>query len=239
MVDLIVGGGEPIMRQARRDKGSVQLTPRDIAGLSWIGEQYAIRCDQLARLLGRIPSQHGYQEKPVSPRTVHGVVERWKRIGYAETGKFLYREPYWIWLTGAGLSFVDLPYHPWKAGVQMLAHVYATNQVRLFVEQKRGTGIIWRSERQLRQLYGRDAPHLPDAEVAVEGVTVAVEVELTQKAHSRLKETLMHLAEAYRLTWYYTTPATEAAVNKALTELVREHGEGIAAKFKVYPLTGL
>lgn len=44
---------DSIVRAPRRDKGQPQWTERDLAVLAWIGEQYGVRRDHLAVLLGR------------------------------------------------------------------------------------------------------------------------------------------------------------------------------------------
>jgi hypothetical protein len=40
-------------RSERSDKGSIKITERDLVILRFVGEQYAVRMDQLARLLKR------------------------------------------------------------------------------------------------------------------------------------------------------------------------------------------
>ncbi len=51
----LLGVGQSRVRGVRRDAGEIRLTGRDLWALRWIGEQYAVRMDQLGRLLGSQP----------------------------------------------------------------------------------------------------------------------------------------------------------------------------------------
>jgi hypothetical protein len=75
----------------RADAGSVRLGERDVAGLLLCGEMYGAPYDLLAAFLG------------VRPDRLRGVVARWRRAGYAATGR-LGPGPAWCWLTRSGLS---------------------------------------------------------------------------------------------------------------------------------------
>ena len=70
--------------------------------LLWIGEQYAIRIDQLARLLGRSAG------RTLTESTTRAAVARWVRGGFAQTRKVTVREPGFVWLTTKGLREVGL-----------------------------------------------------------------------------------------------------------------------------------
>ncbi len=63
-------------RQQRSDKGKVTITPRDEAVLCWIGEQYAVRLDQLQVLLGRDAQGQTQSEDLVSADTARRVCGR-------------------------------------------------------------------------------------------------------------------------------------------------------------------
>ena len=69
-----------------------------------------MRVDHLQRLLGRTQTEDGYVEKAVSLRTAEGIIARWKKLGLVETQKFVYKEPYWVWLSRHGLTFLGNPY---------------------------------------------------------------------------------------------------------------------------------
>ena len=51
----LLGVGQGGVQRVRRDAGEIRLTDRDLWALRWIGEQYAVRMDQLRRLLGSRP----------------------------------------------------------------------------------------------------------------------------------------------------------------------------------------
>jgi hypothetical protein len=75
----------------RADAGDVRLGGRDVAGLLLVGDMYGAPYDMLAGFLG------------VRPDRLRGVVARWRRAGYAATGR-LGPGPGWCWLTRAGLA---------------------------------------------------------------------------------------------------------------------------------------
>ena len=77
-------------RPARRaDAGTVRLSQRDIDGLLLCGEHYGAPADLLALALR------------VQPERLPAIVARWRRAGYAETGR-LGPGPGWCWLTRPG-----------------------------------------------------------------------------------------------------------------------------------------
>jgi hypothetical protein len=194
--------GLEVDRSRRADRGIVRLTERDVASLHWIGEQYAVRIDQLARLLGRPTA-------PVSDSTARGVVSRWVRAGLAESKKLIAGEPGFVWLSRRGLRQVDLAYKPWEPSVGILNHVYWVNQVRLSVEA-RHAGAKWIPERELRQGAAMQTfdgkVHVADGELRLDRGTVAIEVELTAKSVPRRKTIISELASRYVTVWYFAPP---------------------------------
>lgn len=218
--------GLEVGRSRRADKGIVRLTERDVASLHWIGEQYSVRIDQLARLLGRPTA-------PVSDSTARGIVSRWVRAGLADSRKLIAGEPGFVWLTRRGLRQVDLTYKPWEPSVGILNHVFWVNQVRLSVES-RYAGAKWIPERELRQgaaMQTFDGKiHVADGELRLDRGTVAIEVELTAKSVSRRKTIMTELASRYSTVWYF------ASVDVArLLESVRSQTAG-ADRIRIYPL---
>jgi hypothetical protein len=66
----------PAARPARRaDAGAVRLSQRDIDGLLLAGEHYGVPYDLLADALR------------VQPDRLPAIVARWRRAGYAATGR--------------------------------------------------------------------------------------------------------------------------------------------------------
>ncbi len=101
-------------RKVRGDAGQMRYTERDVWALTWIGDQYGIRFDQLQELLGQRPG--GVVQTPggLGSATVRDMVQRWQRAGLVDHRKVLVGEPGWIWLTRGGLEHMDLPYRVWE-----------------------------------------------------------------------------------------------------------------------------
>lgn len=227
-----------LVRKTRSDKGRRLITTRDVITLTWIGEQLSVRFDQLEPLLARLRGREGHNQNALSRRTVEGIVERWKHNGLVETEKFVFREPAWVWLSRKGLSFVGLPFSYYRTNITTLKHLYAVNQVRLFVEAHKGGAVLWKSERALRREQSNPQTHIVDAEGEIAGTVVGIEVELTQKEQSRIKAILVQLAERYETVWYFTTNQTKDAVQNALRQLIADDAI-IHDRFEFYSLTDM
>jgi len=126
-----------------------------------------------------------------------GIVARWRRAGYADTGR-LGPGPAWCWLTRPGLSVTGLGYAPARPALGRLAHIRAVLAIRLSLQDsaayRQGRG-WWRSERRIRVAIGGrvGTGHVPDAEVywpdvpasPYAGECWAIEAELTPKPLAR------------------------------------------------------
>src|SRR6266568_2945803 len=156
-------------RKPRSDRGP-RLTERDRKALAWIGQQYAVRLDQLQIVLARLGEPGEYARKPkeegrLTQKRTMDLVRRWEQLGLAYSGWFLHGDPAWVWLSVQGLRAVrqqigDLRrFEPTAAG---LSRLLFCNQARLLVEERKPDG-IWRSERQLRagSKPGEKPPHQP------------------------------------------------------------------------------
>ena len=184
----------------RSDAGTVRLGERDVAGLVLCGDMYGAPYDLLAACLG------------VRADRLRGIVARWRRAGYAATGR-LGPGPTWCWLTRAGLAVTGQRYALARPAVARLAHLRAVLAVRLALEAGpgyRGGQAWWRSERRIRAaIGGRAAGHVPDAEVSwpdlpespYPGECWAIEAELTPKPLARTAAIMAGLAA--RTTDYY------------------------------------
>jgi hypothetical protein len=128
-------------RQARRaDAGTVRLSERDIDGLLLCGEHFGAPYDLLALALR------------VAPDRLPAIVARWRRAGYAETGR-LGRGPGWCWLTRAGMTATGLGFPATEPSLGRLAHIRAVLAARLWLQASPvwATGQPWwHSERRLR-----------------------------------------------------------------------------------------
>ena len=200
---------EGIARKERSDKGSIKITERDLSVLRFIGEQYAVRQDQLARLLKR-PA-----EGALSESATRAVASRWEKAGLTDSRKVIADEPKFIWLTRKGLDEVGLRFKPWAPTAASLAHIFWTNQVRMHTEERHPHS-SWRSERELRkgrvmQSISTTQTHEVDAEIHLAEGIVAVEVELTAKSADRRRSIMAEVAQRYATVWYFA-PANVASL---------------------------
>jgi hypothetical protein len=163
----------------RADVGSVRLGERDVTGLLLCGAMYGAPYDLLAGFLG------------VRPDRLRGVVARWRRAGYAATGR-LGPGPAWCWLTRSGLAVTGQHYALARPALGRLAHIHAVLAVRLSLQDSPAyrDGRAWgRSERRIRAAAGGrvGGGHVPNAEVSwpdvpgsgYAGECWAIEAELT------------------------------------------------------------
>ncbi len=213
--------------RVRHDRGP-RLTPRDIACLLLIAHQYAIRLDQLQRLLLRYtPEQDRHKLRPDTDRLslerTYDTLERWRTLGLIEQDNILHADKLWIWLSRLGLREIGAAfnYGSGKPASVRVPHLYYVNQIRLAVEEKRSED-TWKSEREIRREQGRSAkgeqqPHMPDALLyAMSGKITAIEVERRSKDEGILEETLRTLALGYRSVWYFASRPAKKKIESML-----------------------
>jgi len=182
-------------RRVRRDRGSHQVSERDVELLGLIGEQYAVTLDQLARLIGR------------TYRTARGLRDRWCDAGWTQSAKLAVDLPPFVWLTRRGSKVAQSPFRTWEANPGLASHIEAVSNVRLLLERELRLG-AWECERVLAQsMRSRSEArvHLPDA-VLVTPTRIAIEVELTLKSRARLDAIVRDLGETYPRVWYFAAP---------------------------------
>ena len=215
-------------RSERSDKGSIKITERDLAILRFVGEQYAVRMDQLTRLLKR-PA-----EGSLSDSATRAVVARWEKAGLTSSRKVIADEPRFVWLTRRGLAEVGLGFKAWEPTVASLAHIFWTNQVRMHTEDRHPES-VWRSEREIRngrsmQTVSSESNHDVDAEIQLPQGVVGVEVELTSKSVDRRRSIMTAVAKRYETVWYFAPKNVQALLEEtAATVSERE-------RIRVYPL---
>lgn len=225
-------------RKTRADKGLVRITERDIAVLTWIGEQYAVRFDTLQKLLGRRAgeSSNGVAEEgKIAVRNVRRILKRWQDMKLVQYRKFLHNEPGWVWLTGKGLREIGFAYRVYTPSAVSLRHFHHVNEVRLRLEKSYEDRLTWKCERALREEYEQlsDAEqrhhHVTDADITVDGKLIGIEVELTQKSSKRLVEIISKLTKQYPAVWYFVNDATQPVIEKII--------EGKTKKIRIYHLS--
>lgn len=228
-------------RKPRQDKGLPRFTERDIQALKWIGEHYALRFDQLQRLLGSMATQQTKEPGLLSETATRHAVQRWQQAGLVEYRKVFSNDPGWVWLTGLGLRTVGLPFAALRPGAGELDHIYWCAQVRLYYYLRHRGDHVWETERYLRQEMnvgkkkaGSASIYIPDARITMENLNViALQVELSPKTRVRLEKIVEALALEYSLTWYVAREAIAERVKQAIRAL---DDPELEQRFRIYDL---
>ncbi len=208
-------------RKTRSDKGQVFFRDRDLHVLHWIVEQYAARFDQVRYLLGLEAGRGARVEGEIGASAARQVIARWQRAGWIIQKKVFAEEPPWLWPTARLLRLLELPYKAYEPSCVRLEHIFATNEVRLSIEDV-WPQYQWISERRMRAEFpyekGASLPHIPDGKLITDRGIVIIEIELTVKRPANLLIIVEGLANSYHNVWYFATnetrPALEAAHEK-------------------------
>jgi hypothetical protein len=199
----------------------VGVSRRDLDALRWIGEQYAVRADQLIRLLG------------CHERTVRRLYARLSEHRLIEVRRLRSDEPRWAIPTDLGLRTAGLPFRHWQPHLRSLSHVAAVTDVRLHV-QSRSLRSEWICERTLACKQGSpEAAHLVDAVVLLDGRRIAIEVELSSKNKPRLVAIVEELIGRYDAVLYYCAPEP----HRLLSQLAAANGGWPSLGIRTLPAT--
>jgi len=210
--------------------------------LRWIAQQYAIRLDQLQRLLLRYTPEADREKirqgaEHLSKERTYKTLARWDALGLIRYGNILDGEPRWIWVSPHGLRSLDLPLRYNQPSAVRLPHLYFVNQVRLWVEGRRPLD-RWKSERQIKAEQGafekgKRRDHLPDALLfAANGKTSAIEVELEPKTRETLETILYELDSTYTSILYFVS----APAQRQLESVLAGFAPGSRKHFLLYSL---
>jgi hypothetical protein len=217
-------------RAQRWDAGPA-VTARDVAALRFVGEQYAVRLDVLAVLLGRLPPGEPGNGAVLGDRTLRRRLGRWEQGGWVERRRLLGST--WVLPTRAGLRLAGLEFDCWEPAASRLAHHHAAAVVRLAREPLPSAG-GWVCERELWRRRGRASWHLADGALPAavppgwRGISEAwelIEVELHQKARPRLVAALKTRAPHTAAITYYVPAGLHAALAAQLASVVRDLGD--------------
>ena len=225
-------------RQPRR----VELTERDLIVLKWIGEQYAVGLDQVARLLGARAGAGAATPGKLSESATRVWLQRMVAVGAVEQDKPFRAMPVFTWLTTSGLHLVNLDFKATRPKPSTLNHLYWCSQARLYLAARR-PGDVWRSERYLRRDHAQaqaqagkerrhKIPDLPDAHLITQRGPIAIEVELTDKQQIRADRLVSMRATEYYTVWYFCSPATEPIITRSRDKLP----ESSKARIAIYSL---
>lgn len=218
--------------RARRHDAWPATTARDVAALRFVGEQYAVRTDVLAAVLGRLSPGEPRAAGQLGPRTLRQRLARWEEAGWVVRRRLL--GEVWVLPTQAGLRLAGLDFDPWQPSVPRLAHHHAVALVRLAREPVPGTA-GWVSERELWRRRGKAKWHLADGALPVpvpetwqaQGIGEAwelVEVELHQKTRQRMLAALKTRPPHTVRVTYYAPPELVDPLSNHLASIVRELG---------------
>jgi hypothetical protein len=193
------------VNEGKSRRRSRELTERDAAALTWIGEQYGARLDVLAVLLGRLAGR-----EPLSVWGVRNQVGRWLDMRLVTADRALGAT--WVTLTRTGLERAGIGYPVWKVPALRLAHCHAVNAVRLAYEATpQASGRPWVCERDCWAERGHQFKwHVPDGvlrdpEGEATDRQVAVEVELTLKTRKQYRADVVgNLRRGTAVIWYFT-----------------------------------
>lgn len=192
-------------RKTRSDKGLIMATERDVYVLAWISEQYAVRFDQIQKLLARFPDK----DKPFrngkfpAATTVRDQLARWKAAGWIEYERALGAGNSWAWATKKGLGMVDLDeiYKARRPADTRIKHCFAVNNVRLWMDRR----YTWISERRLRSEIvvkkGEKIGAIPDAMIVhPKQGRVAIEVQISPLKPAEMFVKVRNLVREYHST---------------------------------------
>lgn len=221
-------------RHSRRDKGKPRWTERDYYCLEWIGEQRAIRFNQLQRLLAREAEQETPTPARLSYSRTTKLLKRWEKADLVYYKQVHVHQPGWIWLTRRGLHFVDLDYRYSVPAESTLMHLYYINQLRLYLEDHYDDEEMeWVSERALLAEQGQRQSdtalaHLPDG-IAIfkNGEQWDMEVELSRKNQHDLQAILRggeSMLDEVHPVRYYVAPEVKSTVLNAFRTLMHTTG---------------
>ena len=222
-------------RQPRWGTGPAP-THRDVAALAWVAEQYAVRADVLALLLGRLSPEvprtvHAWEYASgqhaklpaLSEATVRYHLRRWHRARWVMVQRALGRT--WIVPTPNGLALAGLDYCPWSLVPSRLAHIHAVGLVRLAI-QTANPDAEWVSERALARLRAtqRAGWWLPDGGLVVADAAGnracpplhTIEVELTPKHLAKLQQVFEARYPGEVQTTYFTPPGHQEGLRRRL-----------------------
>jgi hypothetical protein len=220
----------PPIARARPWHAGPEATARDSAALRFVGEQYVARLDVLAAVLGRLSRGQLRVAGRLGRRTVRQRVERWEAAGWAVRRRML--DHTWVLPTRAGMRLAGLELDSWTPALDRLAHHHAAAVVRLHREPIPGEG-GWVSERELWHRRGKASWHLADGALPApvptgwQGIDQAwelVEVELHQKARTRVLAALKTRPPHTAQVTYYVPAALHTGLTEQLASVVRELG---------------
>jgi hypothetical protein len=194
-------------------------TPRDLALLRFVGEQYGVPLSVFGELVARYSPGVVRPESQATLARRHAL--RLEQLGFAGRRTMLGHR--WVFLTREGMREAGLPFQPGEIPLWKLEHTATVARLRLHLEAEHRDW-RWESERWIRRRYRQEhlRGRIPDGLLEVTpDHRIAIEVELTRKGVHRYPE-LFEALESWHETWWYVRDEREAAwLEERMREAVR------------------
>jgi DNA-binding MarR family transcriptional regulator len=182
-----------------------QPTQKEVAILDLIAEQGAIPVDQLARFL------------KIKPAEARKTTKELQAIDCVEMRKLVEGDEPWVWLNSHGASHSNTGFDAMEPALNRLAHTRAINEARLVIAE-RTPEAGWVCERALKPSYPKGAK-IPDAVVLEGDARHAIEVEITAKSVSRLRQIIAEHSACYDAVVYFCSPRVLGLLKRVKEEL--------------------
>jgi hypothetical protein len=224
-------------RKRRKDAGQPRWEDRDYYALQWIGQQGIIRFDQLRRLLGRESPDLDDWHAVLSESATRNAIDRWQAKHLVNSAYIVPKEQKYLWLSNAGLQFVelDLPYYSPKR--QEVSFLFACNQVRLHLEllartdkQEFGHYVecTWISMRKLALRDPEGKLHLPIAHFRTPS-RGTLAIELVQAYTSDTEPVMRSYTKLnYSEIWYFA-PSSVLPLLEETREKLKRSGASVGS----------
>jgi hypothetical protein len=230
-------------RQVRKDAGQPRWENRDYAALQWIGEQGAIRFDQLQRLLGRESIERNDWNAVLSPSATRNAITRWEAKRLVNSAHIMPKEQKYYWLSTAGFQFVELKLPHYSPKRLDMPHLLACNQVRLYMELLNRTDeqefgdfehCTWIAQRQLQLLDPEHKLHIPAGQFITQTRgTLAIEIIMTLEGAEPVMRSYAK-GTVYSEIWYFAYTAHLTQLDQ-IREQLRQSGVDVS---KIYTFNG-
>ena len=197
------------------------LSLRDIEVVIFIAESGAVSLSTLSKVLEQ------KFKTPLEARGLRALAHRLAEYGLIGKERILAGTGSILWPTAEALKLagfrVNRGERTDRPSLALLRHSLILAEIRFMYELK---GAKWTCERALRNDF---TDHLPDGlAIFPEGDQVLVEVELTAKESTRLRNIMLtNLESGDYLINYWTTPETFSAVEKQRLNLPKSYQDRV------------
>jgi hypothetical protein len=202
-------------RKRRRDADQPRWQRRDYYALQWVGEQGAIRFDQLQRLLGRESLEFKDWQAVLSESATRNAIDRWETARLINSDHVMPNEQKYYWLSNAGFEFAGLSLPHCRPKFAEMPFILACNQARLHLEQLSRMDAqefgdheycLWESARERQARFpDRKNIHLPNAGVfrtqARGALAIEVVIESGEDTEGRMRTYAIEMS-GFSEIWY-------------------------------------